>query len=102
MFCTRARSCARADDAKIMRSRNAQCKTHTRLPKKKKKTLIMLKVFKGQLSRIKGEFERCVPRFIYTTSSFHGKVKCCASEVYVEDVFMSLRKYCRGIFNMSY
>ena len=27
MFCTRARSCARADDAKIVRSRNAQCKT---------------------------------------------------------------------------
>ena len=27
MFCTRARSCARADDAKILRSRNAQCKT---------------------------------------------------------------------------
>ena len=25
MFCTRARSCARADDAKIVRSRNAQC-----------------------------------------------------------------------------
>ena len=27
MFCTRARSCARAADAKIVRSRNAQCKT---------------------------------------------------------------------------
>ena len=27
MFRTRARSCARADDAKIVRSRNAQCKT---------------------------------------------------------------------------
>ena len=27
MFCTCARSCARADDAKIVRSRNAQCKT---------------------------------------------------------------------------
>ena len=27
MFCTRARSCARADDAKIVRSGNAQCKT---------------------------------------------------------------------------
>ena len=27
MFCTRARSCARADDAKIVRSRDAQCKT---------------------------------------------------------------------------
>ena len=27
MFCTGARSCARADDAKIVRSRNAQCKT---------------------------------------------------------------------------
>ena len=26
-FCTRTRSCARADDAKIVRSRNAQCKT---------------------------------------------------------------------------
>ena len=26
MFCTRARSCARADDAKIVRSRDAQCK----------------------------------------------------------------------------
>ena len=27
MFCTCARSCARVDDAKIVRSRNAQCKT---------------------------------------------------------------------------
>ena len=27
MFCTRARSCACADDAKFVRSRNAQCKT---------------------------------------------------------------------------
>ena len=27
MFCTRARSCACADDAKIVRSRNAQCKS---------------------------------------------------------------------------
>ena len=26
MFCARLRSCARADDAKIVRSRNAQCK----------------------------------------------------------------------------
>ena len=27
MFCTREPSCARADDAQIVRSRNAQCKT---------------------------------------------------------------------------
>ena len=27
MFCTRTRSCARADDAIFVRSRNAQCKT---------------------------------------------------------------------------
>ena len=27
MFCTRARSFARANDAKIVRSRDAQCKT---------------------------------------------------------------------------
>ena len=31
MFCTRARSCACADDAKIVRSRNAQCKTRNHL-----------------------------------------------------------------------
>ena len=27
MFCTCTRSCARADDAKIVRSRDAQCNT---------------------------------------------------------------------------
>ena len=37
MFCTHARSCARADDAKIVRSRDAQCKTREYLKEKLKR-----------------------------------------------------------------
>ena len=37
------------------------------------------------------------PLFIYTTSSFHGKVK-----IMWKMFFMSFRKYCRRIVNMSY
>ena len=40
MFCTRARSCARADDAKIVRSRNAQCKTRES-PKGRSRPLLL-------------------------------------------------------------
>ena len=41
MFCTRARSCARADDAKIVSSRNAHAKLGNHLKIISKKTIQM-------------------------------------------------------------
>ena len=41
MFCTSTRLCARADDAKIVRSRDAQCNTEE-LPKKWKTCTVLL------------------------------------------------------------
>ena len=32
--------------------------------------------------------EQCVPLFIYTTSSFHGKVKCCEQVKFMWKMFL--------------
>ena len=43
-----------------------------------------------------GEFERCVPLFIYTTSSFHGKVKCCERVMFMWKMLCHLRSIVEG------